>query len=279
MSRSNPFLNMRKRRRRSITRAIVLVIPCLILVCLLAGMGAYLYFAYTLPPIKSLGDYKPSIVTQVFSDDGELIGEFSKERRILVSIERIPEVLSRAFVAAEDAKFFQHKGISYLGILRAIGKNMMAGRFVQGGSTITQQVVRSLLLSRERTLSRKTREILLAHRIEKSLAKEEILYIYLNQIYLGHGNYGVEAAARDYFGKGVEELTLPEAALLAGLPRAPEKYSPLHRLTQAKNRQAYVLGRMLDDVYIIKEEADKAYRTPLVIKSRESKSLIALRPD
>ncbi|MBW2039895.1 MAG: penicillin-binding protein 1A [Deltaproteobacteria bacterium] len=250
-----------------------MVIPCLILACLLAGTGAYLYFSFTLPPIKSLEDYKPPIITQVFSDDGELIGEFFKERRIVVPIERIPKILSQAFVAAEDSKFFQHKGISYLGILRAIAKNIMAGRIIQGGSTITQQVVRSLVLSRERTLSRKIREILLAHRIEKYLTKEEILYIYLNQIYLGHGNYGVEAAAQDYFGKGVEELTLSEAALLAGLPRAPEKYSPLHHLNQAKGRQAYVLGRMVEDGYITKKEADRDYQAPLEIKTREDKYL------
>lgn len=256
-----------------IKRTTLMIIPCLILACLLAGIGAYLYFSYTLPPIKSLEDYKPPIITQVFSDDGELIGEFCKERRILVPIENIPEVLSQAFVAAEDARFFQHKGISYLGILRAIAKNVMAGRIIQGGSTITQQVVRSLLLSRERTLSRKIREMLLAHRIEKHLTKEEILYLYLNQIYLGHRNYGVEAAARNYFGKGVEELTLAEAALLAGLPRAPERYSPLHHLDLAKGRQAYALGRMVEDGYITEGEADKAFQTPLVLKSRENKYL------
>ncbi|RLB07896.1 MAG: penicillin-binding protein [Deltaproteobacteria bacterium] len=254
-------------------KAVLMIIPCLALACLLVGVGTYLYFSFTLPPIKSLEDYKPSIITQVFSDDGELIGEFYREYRIVVPIERIPKILSQAFVAAEDAKFYQHKGISYLGILRAIAKNIMAGRIIQGGSTITQQVVRSLLLTRERTLSRKIREILLAHRIEKYLTKEEILYIYLNQIYLGHGNYGVEAAARDYFGKGVEELNLAEAALLAGLPRAPEKYSPLHHLPQAKKRQAYVLGRMVEDGYITKEEAEQAYQAPLEIKARKNKYL------
>jgi penicillin-binding protein 1A len=252
-----------------------MLIPCVILAFLLIGLGAYLYFSFTLPPIKSLEDYKPPIITKVFSDDGELIGEFSKERRIVVPGEQIPEILRQAFVAAEDAKFFQHKGISYLSILRAMARNILAGKIVQGGSTITQQTVRSMLLSRERTLSRKVREFILANRIEKYLTKDEILYIYLNQIYLGHGNYGVEAAARDYFGKGVEELTLPEAAMLAGLPRAPEAYSPVNNFEQAKSRQAYVLGRMVEAGYITQQAADEAYRAPLKIQSRENTFLNA----
>ena len=250
-----------------------MVVPCLILAFLLIGLGTYLYFLFTLPPIKSLEDYKPPIITKVFSDDGELVGEFSKEYRNVVPVEQIPEVLSQAFVSAEDAKFFQHKGISYLGILRAMARNILAGKIIQGASTITQQAVRSMVLSRERKLSRKIRELMLAHRIEKYLTKEEILYVYLNQIYLGHGNYGVESATRDYFGKGVSELTLPEAALLAGLPRAPENYSPIHHFEQAKARQAYVLGRMVEEGYINQQEADEAYQAPLEIQSRENKFL------
>lgn len=244
--------------------------PCVLLAFFLIGLGAYLYFSFTLPPIKSLEDYRPPIITQVLSDDGEVIGEFYKERRIVVPMGEIPPVVCQAFVAAEDAKFFQHKGISYLGILRAIGKNILAGQLTQGGSTITQQTVRSMLLSRERTVSRKVREFILAYRIEKNLSKEEILYIYLNQIYLGHGNYGVEAACRDYFNKGVAEVNLAEAALLAGLPRSPENYSPLKNLERAKARQAYVLGRMVDEGYITKQAAEAAYRAPLKIQSRQN---------
>jgi penicillin-binding protein 1A len=247
-----------------------MLIPCVILAFLLIGVIVYLYFSFTLPPIKSLEDYKPPIITKVFSDEGELVGEFFKERRIVVPMGQIPAIVSKAFVAAEDAKFFQHKGISYLSILRAVGRNILAGEIKQGGSTITQQTARAMLLSRERTVSRKLREFILAHRIEKYLTKEEILYIYLNQIYLGHGNYGLEAAARDYFNKGVEELTLPEASLLAGLPQSPENYSPLRYLERAKGRQAYVLGRMVEDGYITKKEADAAARAPLKIQSREN---------
>jgi len=268
----NSFNGERERKQRA-RKSYVLFVPCLILAFLLIGVGMYLYFSFTLPPIKSLEDYKPPIITKVFSAEGELVGEFCKERRIVVPIEAIPNVLSQAFVAAEDADFFKHKGVSYLGILRAMVRNILAGRIIQGGSTITQQTVRSMVLSRERTLSRKIREVMLAHRIEKYLTKEEILYIYLNQIYLGHGNYGVEAAARDYFAKGAAELNLAEAALLAGLPRAPENYSPIHHFQQAKQRQAYVLGRMVEEGYITPQEADEAHQAPLEIQSRENKFL------
>ena len=270
---NNEPLNDELEKQKGPKRNLLMIVPCIILAFLLAGLGIYLYFSFTLPPIKSLEDYKPPIITKVFSDDGELIGEFSNERRIVVPIEKIPKVLSLAFVAAEDADFFRHKGIAYLSILRAMVRNFLAGRIVQGGSTITQQTVRSMVLSRERTLSRKIREVILAHRIEKYLTKEEILYVYLNQIYLGHGNYGVEAAARDYFDKGVEEITLPEAALLAGLPRAPETYSPINHLEQAKQRQAYVLGRMVEEGYITQQEADEAKEAPIKIQSRENKFL------
>jgi penicillin-binding protein 1A len=269
----NTFFDEQKeeeaRKRRAI-RSYLTLIPCLILAFFLIGLGAYLYFSFTLPPIKSLEDYKPPIITKVLSDDGELVGEFCKERRIVVPMQQIPKVVSQAFVAAEDAKFFQHKGISYLSILRAMKNNILSGGITQGGSTITQQTVRSMVLSRERTVSRKVREFILAHRIEKYLTKEEILYIYLNQIYLGHGNYGVEAAARDYFNKGVEDVTLAEAALLAGLPQSPENYSPLKNFERSKARQAYVLGRMVEEGYITKQAADAAYRAPLKIQSREN---------
>jgi penicillin-binding protein 1A len=240
---------------------------------LLAGIGGYFYYSSTLPSIKSLAGYMPPIITQVYSDNGEVIGEFATERRIVVTIDKIPPVLAQAFVASEDSQFFQHKGVSYIGILRAMIKNIRAGRIAQGGSTITQQVVRSFLLSRERTISRKTREILLAHRLEKYLTKREILYLYLNQIYLGHGNYGVEAAARDYFGKSTEDLGLAEAAMLAGLPKAPERYSPFRNLSLAKQRQAYVLKRMVEDGYISLREAETAYRIPLEFTGRENRYL------
>lgn len=245
----------------------------LVLLCVLGVVGVFLYFHYTLPPMTHISDYAPPLMTRVFSADGEVIGEFYLERRLIVPNDKIPRLLRQAFVAAEDADFYRHKGISYLGILRAIVKNLEAGRIVQGGSTITQQVVRSLLLSRQRTLSRKIKELILAHRMEKHLSKDEILYIYLNQIYLGHGNYGVAAAAEDYFGKSVEELNLAEMAMLAGLPRAPEFYSPLRNFERAKRRQAYVLKRMVEEGYITQQEAEEAYTTPIHIRRRDNRFL------
>lgn len=243
------------------------------LVVVIGTVGLFLYFYYTLPPMKDISDYNPPLMTRVYSADGQIIGEFYQERRILVPNDKIPRLLRQAFVAAEDADFYRHRGISWLGIFRALIRNLQAGRIVQGGSTITQQVVRSLLLNRQRTLSRKIKELILAHRIEQRLSKDEILYIYLNQIYLGHGNYGVGAAAEDYFGKSVEELNLAEMAMLAGLPKAPELYSPLRNFDRAKRRQAYVLKRMVEEGYITEKEARDAYATPLHIKGRGNRFL------
>ena len=178
------------------------------------------------------------------------------ERRIVVPISRIPNHLISAFLAAEDMKFFEHEGISYKSIIRAFYKNLTAGRFVQGGSTITQQVARSFFLTSERKLSRKLRELILAYRIEKSLTKDEILELYLNQIYFGNGAYGVQTASESYFGKNVDEIDLAEAAMLAGLPKAPSKYSPYANFELAKNRQEFVLGRMLEEGLITREQSE-----------------------
>jgi penicillin-binding protein 1A len=231
---------------------------------LAAGTGLYLV-TRDLPEIYSLKDYRPNVVTTVYADDGTPVAEFFKERRIVVPMERIPKLLVQAFVAAEDSRFFQHEGLDYIGILRAMYKNIMAAGIVQGGSTITQQVTKSLLLTPERSLTRKIREAILAYRIEKYLSKDEILYLYLNQIYLGHSAYGVEAAAETYFGKHVQDLNLAECAMLAGLPRAPSRYSPLDHPERAKERQTYVLNRMADDGYITAEQVKQALATPVKV--------------
>ncbi len=170
-----------------------------------------------------------------------------------------------AFVAAEDANFFKHKGVDYVAIFRALLKDVFSGGYAQGASTITQQTVKSLFLTPEKSISRKLKEIILAYRIEGKLSKEEILYLYLNQIYLGDGAYGVEAAAQTYFGKDVSSLTLGEGALLAGLTQAPSRYSPRSHFDKAKARQRYVLRRMVDVGFIKQEEADAAYNTRLVL--------------
>jgi penicillin-binding protein 1A len=184
------------------------------------GIVSYLHLATDIPSVEALKTFAPPTVTQFYSDDGELIEEFFIEKREVIPLSRMPDHLIQAFVAGEDARFFQHKGLDYVAILRALFRNIFSGEIVQGGSTITQQVVKSLLLTPEKSYARKFREAILAYRIEKYLSKEEILFLYLNQIYLGHGAYGVATAAETYFGKPVEELTLAESALLARLTQA-----------------------------------------------------------
>ncbi len=223
-----------------------------------AALIAILVVLKNLPAISSLRDYSPALVTQVFSRDGRIIGEFYKERRYVLSIDEIPQLAVEAFISAEDDRFFDHKGIDFLGILRATLANLKAGRVVQGGSTITQQVAKSLLLTSERSFTRKFKEAILASQIENNLNKREILFLYLNQIYLGHGAYGVEAAAKTYFKKNAKDLTIAEMALLAGLAQAPSKYSPMTNFVQARRRQLYVLGRMLDTKHIDQEQHDQA---------------------
>ncbi len=209
------------------------------------AVGTYLYFSYDLPRLTSVEDYTPKTVTQVFSENGEIIAEFFVEKRYIIPIEEMPATLIRAFISSEDARFFEHQGIDLLSIFRALIKNIKSMDIVQGGSTITQQITKSLLLSPEKSYTRKIKEAILARRIENSLSKRDILSIYLNQIYLGHRSYGVEAAALTYFGKHASELNLAESALLAGLPKAPSAYSPIRHPLKAQKRQRYVLQRML----------------------------------
>ena len=237
------------------------------------GVTFFLYFTHDLPSIETLKNYKPSAVTKIFSDGGEVIGEYFYEKREVISLDRIPSYFIQAFVAGEDARFFQHKGLDYLAILRALFRNIFSGEIVQGGSTITQQVVKSLLLSPEKSFTRKIREAILAYKIENYLTKEEILFLYLNQIYLGHGAYGVAMAAENYFGKTIEELNIAEAALLAGLPQAPSKYSPHHNPQQAKKRQVYILNRMVEEGFISSNEAIQAAQTPYLIRSKDKPSI------
>ncbi|MBF0209767.1 MAG: PBP1A family penicillin-binding protein [Desulfamplus sp.] len=230
----------------------------------------YLHIDSDLPKINKLADYRPPTVTNVFSDNGTKIGEFYKERRIVLPISDIPKSLINAFVAAEDSRFREHVGIDLIGIVRAFIKNMQAGSIVQGGSTITQQVTKSFLLTPERTYKRKIKEAILAYRIDKRFSKDDILFLYLNQIYLGHGAYGVEAAAQNYFGKHASDLNLAECALLAGLPQAPSRYSPFKNPELAKQRQLYVLKRMQEDKYISIDEMDKAISLNLDIKAKKN---------
>jgi penicillin-binding protein 1A len=251
----------------------IAVMMMMITILTVFGVASYFYFTHDLASIETLKNYKPSTITKIFSEDGEVIGYFSYEKREVVSLDRIPKHLIQAFVAGEDARFFQHKGLDYLAILRALFRNIFSGEIVQGGSTITQQVVKSLLLSPEKSFSRKIREAILAYRIEKYLSKDEILFLYLNQIYLGHGAYGVASAAESYFGKSVEELDIAESALLAGLPQAPSKNSPYQYPQQAKKRQLYILNRMVEEGIISSSEATKAAQTLYVIRNKEKPSI------
>jgi len=239
-----------------------------LLLAIIVPVGAYLYVAKSLPRVDTLADYRPPIITRVYSDDKAVIAELFEERRIIVPVSRMPKQLVQAFVAAEDSNFFKHKGIDIASILRAAIKNVKAGGIVQGGSTITQQVAKSLLLTPERKFKRKFKEAILAYRMEKRLSKEEILYLYLNQIFLGHGAHGVQAAAENYFDKDVENLTLAECSILAGLPKAPSRYSPYRHYDRAKDRQIYVLGRMVSEGFISQTEADEAMAQELQIRPR-----------
>lgn len=225
----------------------------------------YFYFAHDLPNIQNLKDFKPPVVSEVFSDDGTKMGEFWIECRFWLPIQAIPKQVMNGFIAAEDARFFEHRGVDILGIGRAMIENFKAGRIVQGGSTITQQITRSLLLSSERKMARKIKEAILATRIERNLNKQEILELYLNQIFLGNRAYGIKAAARNYFHKQVNELTTAEIAMLAGMPTAPSVDSPVHSIEKAKERQQYVLEKMQQHGFINKQEMKEALAQPFTI--------------
>ena len=239
---------------------------------LIASTGIALWYLWSsnLPYIGSLKNYNPPIITKIFADDGQIIGKFSDEKRVLVPFDKIPTHTINAFIAVEDARFFQHKGIDFLGIVRALFKNIKARRIEQGGSTITQQVTKSLLLKNPaRTYKRKVREVLLSLQIEKEFSKNKILSLYLNQIYMGHGLYGIEAASEVYFGKDTRKLNTAESALLAGLAQAPSRDDPIKHFNRAKLRQKYVLERMKDEGFINDKQFKEALTTKLTIKSEK----------
>ena len=236
----------------------------------LLGFSVYVFFVlHSLPPAEQLKDYTPPLLTVVLDRNGQKMGEFFRERRFLTPYHELPNILVRAFVSAEDGRFFEHKGIHYQAIFRAFLANLRKGRKVQGGSTITQQAARLLLLSAEKTYTRKLKEAVLAVRMEKHLTKQEILSLYLNQIYLGHGAYGVGMASRLYFRKHPKDLTLSECALLAGLPKAPSRFSPIYNPRRAKQRQVYVLQRMVQENYIPPALAEQTIRRPIKIYLKE----------
>ena len=219
----------------------------------------------TLPSLEALTDYHPKIPLRVYTADGALIGEYGEERRAFIHIQDVPPVLKQAILAAEDDRFYEHSGVDFAGILRAAGANLATGSKRQGSSTITMQVARNFFLTREKTYSRKLYEVLLAFKIEQNLTKDQILEVYINQIFLGRRAYGFAVASQTYFGKSIRDLSVPEAAMLAGLPKAPSAYNPVVNPKRASQRQQYVLRRMTELGYINEEEHRRAVEAPLKV--------------
>ena len=219
-----------------------------------------------LPSLEALTDYRPKVPLRVYTADGYLIGEFGEERRNPVHIQDVPPLMKHAILAAEDERFFTHPGVDMLGVLRAAYSNVVSGGKAQGASTITMQVARNFFLTREKTLTRKLYEVLLAFKIEASLSKNEILQLYINQIYLGQRAYGFASAAQIYFGKALGQLTPAEAAMLAGLPKAPSSYNPVANPKRAQLRQFYVLRRMFELGYIDAAQYESAKQQHLSVK-------------
>jgi penicillin-binding protein 1A len=248
------------------------------LVGVTAAAGLLWHFSKELPDYSQLQDYEPAVMTRVHAADGQLLAEYARERRLYLPIQAVPKLVINAFIAAEDKNFYEHGGIDFTGIARAgvsYIQNYGTGRRPQGASTITQQVAKNFLLTNEVSMTRKIKEALLAMKIERAFSKEKILELYLNEIYLGIGAYGVAAASLLYFNKSVHELTLPEAAYLAALPKGPNNYHPFRRRDDAIARRNYVIERMAEDRYITAQAAEQAKRAPLEVTTRSTGAQIA----
>ena len=236
-------------------------------------VGILWHYSNDLPDYKFLKNYKPPISSKLYSNDGQLLSEFSSEKRIFVPYNSIPTLVINAFLSAEDKNFFKHPGVDAKGVLRATKNNianLLSSRRLEGASTITQQVAKNFLLSNEVSIDRKLKEAILAFRIERALSKERILELYLNQIYLGEGSYGIASASLQYFDKPISELNYPEAALLAALPKAPSRYNPYKNVDLAKYRRNLVLKNLFDNKYLNKEEFQKFSEENINLKKRKS---------
>jgi len=263
-------------------RILAILFSLLVLLAMAAGGGTmYLFWKYgqDLPDYHQLAHYEPPITTRVYGGDGRLVAEYAVEKRAFVPIGVIPDRVKDAFLSAEDKGFYEHPGVDFMGITRAIlinlrNKGMGADRRPVGASTITQQVAKNFLLTNEVSISRKIKEAILAFRIERTFSKDHILELYLNEIYLGMGNYGVAAAALNYFDRGLDELSVAEAAYLAALPKAPNNYHPVRHAQAAKDRRDWVIGRMLEDGKISRAEYDAAIAEPLVMRKRDDAAMI-----
>ena len=252
--------------RRFLLLALASLLGLAVTAVLLVVFGLALAYP-NLPALDTLTDYRPKMPLRIFSSDGMLIGEFGEERRNLVRFKDIPDVMKKAVLAIEDDRFYEHGGVDYIGIARATVHNLLGSGARQGASTITQQVARNFFLSSEQTFKRKAYEALLAYKIEKSLSKDQILEVYMNQIYLGQRAYGFASAAQIYFGKRLQDLTVAEAAMLAGLPKAPSAYNPVVNPTRARTRQQYILQRMFELRYITDAQYQQAKAEPLKVKT------------
>ena len=245
------------------------------LLCTITGAGgaAYIFYNYSqgLPDVRQLRNYEPSTITQLYSDQNELIAEFYIEKRIVVPMNKIPKLLIQATLAVEDSNFYNHFGIDPKAIFRAMITNIKAGRVVEGGSTITQQLSKTMFLTPQKKLERKIREAILSIRLEQVFSKEEILEMYLNQIYYGHGSYGVEAASRHYFGKSAKQLSIEECAIIAALPKAPNNYSPYRNPEKALKRRDHVIRRMAYLSYITPDEEHRALNSPIHLGRADDK--------
>lgn len=269
------------KKKGRVLRWIKRIVVSLLVLLAAALLGGYLtlrHYEADLPSARSLKSYNPLQVTRVLARDGQLLGELFVERRTLVGIETIPSQMKLAALAAEDASFYEHDGLNYLGLLRALLVNLRGGRTRQGGSTITQQVIKNVLLTPERTVDRKVREMILARQIESELSKDEILELYLNHIYFGHGRYGVEEASHLYFGKRVQDVTLGEAALLAGIIKGPELLSPRVNMSRALERRSYVLDQMVQKGFARPDQAEAAKKEPIVL-APDAEVLAELAPE
>jgi penicillin-binding protein 1A len=243
----------------------------LFIVGIAGAAGLLWHFSRDLPDYSQLQDYEPAVMTRVHASDGALLAEYARERRLYIPIQAVPKLVINAFVAAEDKNFYEHGGIDFSGIARAATvyiQNYGSGRRPQGASTITQQVAKNFLLTNELSWSRKIKEALLAMKIERAFSKEKILELYLNEIYLGLGAYGMAAASLLYFDKSVHELTVSEAAYLAALPKAPNNYHPFRQRERAFERRNYVLDRMAEDRYVTAPDVERAKKEPLKITLR-----------
>jgi penicillin-binding protein 1A len=269
-SKAKPLFRIRieKPNKIKILRALVFILAFGAAAVLGAGFGAYRSVKKNLPSVSELETFESNIITSVYSDEGQAIRDFAIERRVEVPAEKIPDVLKKAIIATEDPRFYRHRGVDLLGVLRAFKENIRSGHLLrrpQGGSTITQQLARLLFLYPQQTVGRKLKEMYLSVQIEKQYSKEKILELYCNQFYLNHGVYGVETASNFYFGKSVSDLTLEEAALIAGIFRGPSVYSPYTNVATTLRRRNHVISRMVEEGYITEAQGEEAKAKPMAV--------------